>query len=372
MKQRPRAEQFIAAATKAAGSLAKLRPDLPEKVVRLVDRALAFERSDRWPDARAMQEAVRDAREALRSWSSASGPPLARAQIRRSDALHLGPGNTLVLGPSPPTPSAVDFTGTAAPSNLDATQPLPPAVVNAALELPPGAIDVACELSDRWYVSDGTKEIGPVSLDLLQRGVAARKVPDESLVRHESWALGQPVSKFMRLLAERAAPRSLPTPITAHAVSHTAPGARPVRRFGVLHVAVAGAACALVGLVVVLGLRGGGQVSATAVGVAAPSAPREVASAASGVDARDRVDLPSTAASRAGSPALDAGADAFAERLGDVMPGEGRTAAQPGTAPALRSPVVDPYEERAAPSRDEDDPYGSGPSRGAEDPYASP
>lgn len=40
---------------------------------------------------------------------------------------------------------------------------------------------------DHWYVSDGATSVGPVSLDLLARGVAAGKVPVDGFVRHSSW-----------------------------------------------------------------------------------------------------------------------------------------------------------------------------------------
>jgi serine/threonine-protein kinase len=44
-----------------ARSLATAMPDLPQPLVDLVDRAIALDPVDRWPDARAMQTAVRDA-----------------------------------------------------------------------------------------------------------------------------------------------------------------------------------------------------------------------------------------------------------------------------------------------------------------------
>jgi hypothetical protein len=56
-------EQFGLAMTSEARSLAELSPDIPEAVVRIVDVALAYTRERRWPDAGAMQEAVRWARE---------------------------------------------------------------------------------------------------------------------------------------------------------------------------------------------------------------------------------------------------------------------------------------------------------------------
>jgi eukaryotic-like serine/threonine-protein kinase len=54
-------EQLIQTATKPAQPIATLCPDLHVSVARIVDRALAYERNDRWPNARAFQQAVREA-----------------------------------------------------------------------------------------------------------------------------------------------------------------------------------------------------------------------------------------------------------------------------------------------------------------------
>jgi serine/threonine protein kinase len=52
---------MVRAATSKARSLATVAPSTAESIVLLVDRALAFEKKDRWPDASAMRDAVRDA-----------------------------------------------------------------------------------------------------------------------------------------------------------------------------------------------------------------------------------------------------------------------------------------------------------------------
>jgi serine/threonine-protein kinase len=60
------AQQIVfKAGTEKARSLAVMSPELDRHVVELVDRALAFERDQRWPSAATMRDAVRDAHRAL-------------------------------------------------------------------------------------------------------------------------------------------------------------------------------------------------------------------------------------------------------------------------------------------------------------------
>ncbi|HEY8074732.1 MAG TPA: adenylate/guanylate cyclase domain-containing protein [Labilithrix sp.] len=54
-------EVVIAAATAQARSLGAVAPDVPKALVDVVDRALAFKKEDRWPSARAMHTALRQA-----------------------------------------------------------------------------------------------------------------------------------------------------------------------------------------------------------------------------------------------------------------------------------------------------------------------
>ncbi|WP_437886286.1 serine/threonine-protein kinase [Sorangium sp. So ce307] len=54
-------ELFFLRMTCPIASLARVEPSMPPAVVRVVDRALEFAQADRWPDARSMQAAVREA-----------------------------------------------------------------------------------------------------------------------------------------------------------------------------------------------------------------------------------------------------------------------------------------------------------------------
>ncbi len=54
-------ETIVLSATRPAPSLEVVLPDAPPAVVRAIDRALAFEKQARWPDAAAMRAAIREA-----------------------------------------------------------------------------------------------------------------------------------------------------------------------------------------------------------------------------------------------------------------------------------------------------------------------
>jgi len=42
-------------------------------------------------------------------------------------------------------------------------------------------------ISDRWFVTNGVVAVGPISYELVLRGVAYGRIPAGSFVRHESW-----------------------------------------------------------------------------------------------------------------------------------------------------------------------------------------
>jgi serine/threonine-protein kinase len=58
-------EQLIMAATKPAPSIQEVEPTIPEPLRAVVDRALAFNKIARWPDAKAMIQAIVNANAAV-------------------------------------------------------------------------------------------------------------------------------------------------------------------------------------------------------------------------------------------------------------------------------------------------------------------
>jgi hypothetical protein len=50
--------------------------------------------------------------------------------------------------------------------------------------------------ADRWYVTNGATAVGPVGLELVERGIEAGKIPVESYIRHETWKIWRPLSEL--------------------------------------------------------------------------------------------------------------------------------------------------------------------------------
>ena len=93
-------ELMLAAMTKQAPPVASVVPGLPAPAAAVIDRALAYDPNARWPDARAMQAAVRAAYQSL--------PALPQALDRLSSsgephAAHPGISGAHAAVPAPPT-----------------------------------------------------------------------------------------------------------------------------------------------------------------------------------------------------------------------------------------------------------------------------
>ena len=74
------AEAFVLAATRPAPSIALAAKELPAEIVAAIDKALAYERNDRFPDARAMRSQLLAVAAALRA-GQLSGAPAKRAGV---------------------------------------------------------------------------------------------------------------------------------------------------------------------------------------------------------------------------------------------------------------------------------------------------
>jgi tRNA A-37 threonylcarbamoyl transferase component Bud32 len=111
-------EVMIRAATSVPTSLAKVVPGIPSAVAAVVDRAVAFERADRWSDAKTMRLAVKEAIASL-----TAGPTAAAA----SPAIGAAAGSAVASRPASQAAASVAGEASLAGGDED------PAVLDAAL-----------------------------------------------------------------------------------------------------------------------------------------------------------------------------------------------------------------------------------------------
>ncbi len=97
-------EELLAAMTQPMRPIAELLPSLPRTVADYIDKAVAFDRADRYPDATSMQQALRDI--TLKLYAPAPSAPSPR---------HSGP-NLPVLSPQHSIDFVDDVTVASAPS----------------------------------------------------------------------------------------------------------------------------------------------------------------------------------------------------------------------------------------------------------------
>jgi serine/threonine-protein kinase len=90
-------EELLSAMTRRAPSLADVVPGMPKALVDFVDRAVAFEKTDRWPNAIAMRTALRAVQAVIElppvSIAPAAEAPIAVSVVRNAVWL---PGSSLV------------------------------------------------------------------------------------------------------------------------------------------------------------------------------------------------------------------------------------------------------------------------------------
>jgi eukaryotic-like serine/threonine-protein kinase len=175
-------EALLLAMTERVAPIRILAPDLPEPVCAILDRALAFEKSARFIDARSMQDAVRQARPAL------LGPPeVPTAPARRRSPTRIAAGVGAVgltfLGTiaflvvaqhGSPAPSLTPGVATTAPLLTQVPLSLPQAAASDTTTKPRTA--VALEGGGAPDASDSTTTAGrPAASALAPSPVPNRK-----------------------------------------------------------------------------------------------------------------------------------------------------------------------------------------------------
>jgi serine/threonine protein kinase len=165
------AGELLAAMTKPAPSLGELAPHLPRPLIDLVDRALAFERIDRWADAREMQAAVRRVEHFLTPESMAR--PIQGEMVSP-------------ISPTLVTPTLAPATASARPRSRP---PRPLVVVAASAAASFMALVAARQVGKTLRASTHTSEM------------AVNEVPSDR---------AQPSEEWRKLVVEEAAPTALP------------------------------------------------------------------------------------------------------------------------------------------------------------------
>lgn len=97
---------MIRAATNPARSIQSIMPDLPDSVAAIISRALAFERSERWPSAAAMRDAVLDTSRELFGSSADVRLDVGALVERTSAAFATQPTEAQPLPDAPKPPTA--------------------------------------------------------------------------------------------------------------------------------------------------------------------------------------------------------------------------------------------------------------------------
>ncbi|MBX3189305.1 MAG: protein kinase [Labilithrix sp.] len=120
-------EALVMAATKPVPSVARLAPHLPIELIKVIDKALAWDRRNRFQDAREMQRALIDL------MPSQSVAPLARRPPPRPEEVVVGPAPTAPPAPMPQAQAAPQV----AQAPVAQPQRAPAPMTSAA---PPGAM----------------------------------------------------------------------------------------------------------------------------------------------------------------------------------------------------------------------------------------
>jgi eukaryotic-like serine/threonine-protein kinase len=235
---------MILAATTPARSLAVVAPKASPAIVAVIDRALAFQKADRWPDALAMRDAVRDAslaifgrlpvRETLSPIFGVSS--MALAETRPAESFVAAPpigtrSAPAVTGPVPRTFSAASNTATPHPVASDGEPPpsLPAGVPRSrpglwiaaatagVLVLAGGTAAVIRSMSDAPPASEASSAVGIAPAAPLPAASTTGSEPPSPVV-----LLPLPAASAAAAPVEPAVAPSPPRAVTAPAVSASA------------------------------------------------------------------------------------------------------------------------------------------------------
>jgi eukaryotic-like serine/threonine-protein kinase len=212
-------EQLLSAMSNPAPGIRAIAPEVPEPVAAVIDRALAFERDARWPDARAMQSAVRQAYEAVHDAPISSAGKLT---IPPSVPNRTLPGaSSPVASPGPLAAEATTAQAVATPRSGEVNKPdsrRPMAIGLAALAIVAlGMIGLAL----RSPSSSGGVEGEP------EPSARAAALPERSSVPMESSIAASPDAALPTPSAALALPTAARTTVRARTAKTRTQGTTP-------------------------------------------------------------------------------------------------------------------------------------------------
>ncbi len=131
-------ERLLAAMISPAPPVRSITADVPPGLATVIDRALAFEKSGRWPDARSMQRALRDAMTTELAAQPATGVgPTHLPTMPELDPATPEIGKGRILAPVAPRPSSAPGPTVAAAVATPTLQGMPAAAPLPPTSLPP-------------------------------------------------------------------------------------------------------------------------------------------------------------------------------------------------------------------------------------------
>ncbi len=233
-------EAMVFTATRPAPSLATVAPDAPAALVRIVDKALMLKKADRWPSARAMQQAIDEAGTAAfaegdapdaQAAAPSTAVPVVDAKATAEPAAD-GQGSVLRLAVSPSDPVEATAPGDGAA--------LRPTSIGGVAASQGGAqtllLPVTKRLSRPALAGIGAAAlvfVGLLVVLLARRGPApadAAAASSATAAPPQVPATSPAVQTAATVPVVLAEPSSVPIealPETPHAAAPGAPGARP-------------------------------------------------------------------------------------------------------------------------------------------------
>lgn len=226
---------MIRAATKPARSLGSVAPDVPAPVVELVARALAFERSERWPSAAAMRDAVAEAHQSL--FGELTRAPLGALVERTATRFGTSPTEPSPIGGDTPGPVSPEIAASLLPASraVVTTASTPVEAAKDGRNLPKIGLGLAAAtasiLGAGWLFSHPKSDSGnttPAGAPTMEARSTASTLPEppppvtSNATAPGSGGTAAPPASVLPAASARAAARGLPARATS-GVPHGTP-----------------------------------------------------------------------------------------------------------------------------------------------------